>query len=338
MRPFVSICMIVRDEEPLLARCLESFAGAYDELVVVDTGSVDRTPEIAREHGARVERFEWRDDFAAARNFSCSFARGEWVFTPDGDEVLQPDGVGEKLAGWLRRMPERFDKLLVEQRTVVRGETVASLFVDRIFRNRPDLRWKYRIHEVIETPAERTAMTRDCHLLHDVAHKRRDDLRVGEERERMYLRALSLDIEDHPGDPRPVFYLAETLHGAGRHAEALQEFERYFELSEGSEPPRRAAAFRDAAAAAGASGDDARRRTYLYRSLEQDWRQAETYRALGELAMHHGNREEATHWLDVAARCEAASAGPRARPGAPAGDEPGRSRHPDRGKKRPHRR
>ncbi len=298
-RPFISMCMIVRDEEPYLDRCLESFAGVYDELIVVDTGSVDRTVDIALEHGARVKHFEWCDDFGAARNFSCNFARGEWIFTPDGDEYLRPSGMAEKVVGMLRGAPDHLDKLLVEQRTLVDGEVAISVMVDRIFRNRDDLKWKYRIHEVIETEADRTAMTRDFYFLHDCALKRREDMRVSKEREGMYIRALSLDIEDHPDDPRPMFYLAGTLYGAERHEEALEAYERYFELSQGQEPERRAVAFRDAAVASGALKDHLRQRAYLFRSLENDWRAVETYLALAELAIDRRNADEAAHWLEV---------------------------------------
>lgn len=298
------MCMIVRDEEPYLGRCLESFKGLYDELIVVDTGSVDRTVEIARNHGARVEHFEWCDDFGAARNYSCGFARGEWIFTPDGDEYLRPEGTAEQVVAMLRKAPAEVDKLLVEQRTLIVGEAPLSIFADRIFRNREDLKWKYRIHEVIETKAERTALTREIYFLHDCALKRREDMRVSKEREGMYLRALTLDIEDHPGDPRPVFYLAGTLYGAERHEEALEAYERYFDLSKGAEPERRAVAYRDAAVAAGELEDHQRQRAYLFRSLENDWRPIETYLALGELAIERGNRDEATHWLETSHRLE----------------------------------
>ena len=159
MAPFLSLCMIVKDEEPYLARCLESFHGAPDELIVVDRGSQDRTVAIAREHGARVEHFRWCDDFAAAKNFARELASGEWIVMPDGDEYLGPEGVAPRVVELLRQVPDRVDKLLIEQRTLLKDE-VLTLLVDRVFRNRPELRWKYRIHEAIEVPAARTAMTR----------------------------------------------------------------------------------------------------------------------------------------------------------------------------------
>lgn len=308
MSAFLSLCMIVKNEEPSIARCLRSFDGVADEIIVVDTGSTDRTVEIAKELGARVEHFEWCDDFAAAKNYACDFATGEWIIMPDGDEYLGPEGVAQRVVEMLRHVPEHIDKLLIEQRTLLDDGQI-TLFVDRVFRNRPQLRWRYRIHEAIEVSAERTAKTSDFYLLHEPGFKRRDDMRVSDARLEMYLRALGADVEDYPEDPRPAFYLASTLYGAERHEEALEAYERYFELSRGQEPARRAVAYRDASVAAGELGDLSRRRSLLYRSLEQDWRPAETYVALADLAEEQKNLEEAIHWLTVATTCKAPTTG-----------------------------
>lgn len=84
----ISLCMIVKDEEDFLPGCLESVRGVADEIVVVDTGSADRTVEIAREFGAKVYQYEWNDDFAAARNESLKYATCGWILVLDADERL----------------------------------------------------------------------------------------------------------------------------------------------------------------------------------------------------------------------------------------------------------
>jgi len=89
-KPGVSLCMIVKDEESNLARCLASVKPIVDEMIVVDTGSTDRTMDIAEFFGARVYEFEWSNDFAAARNFSISKAKGDWILIMDADEVISP--------------------------------------------------------------------------------------------------------------------------------------------------------------------------------------------------------------------------------------------------------
>src|SRR5687768_16414549 len=84
----VSIAMIVKNEQETLARCLDSVQGAVDEIIVVDTGSTDSTPEIARRYTDRVLTFPWCDDFAAARQFAFDHATGTWVGWLDADDVV----------------------------------------------------------------------------------------------------------------------------------------------------------------------------------------------------------------------------------------------------------
>ena len=86
----VSLCMIIKDEEKYLARCLASVKPIVDEMIVVDTGSADRSKDIAITFGAKVYDYDWENDFAAARNFSISKASGEWILILDGDEVISP--------------------------------------------------------------------------------------------------------------------------------------------------------------------------------------------------------------------------------------------------------
>ncbi len=88
--PSVTLTMIVKDEENNISQCLSSVAGLFDEIVVVDTGSKDRTREIAAEFGARVFDFVWVDDFAAARNAALARATGDYAFWLDADDVVDP--------------------------------------------------------------------------------------------------------------------------------------------------------------------------------------------------------------------------------------------------------
>lgn len=84
----ISLCMIVKNEELILARCLDSLRGLMDEIIIVDTGSTDSTKEVALRYTDKVYDFSWCDDFAAARNFSFSKATKDYIYAPDADEVL----------------------------------------------------------------------------------------------------------------------------------------------------------------------------------------------------------------------------------------------------------
>ena len=105
-RPRLSACLIVRDNERTLPACLESIRPWVDELAVVDTGSVDSTPQIARQFGARLGFFPWVDDFSAARNASFDLAQGEWLFWMDSDDVLPPAS-GRRLRQLIAEHPGR---------------------------------------------------------------------------------------------------------------------------------------------------------------------------------------------------------------------------------------
>ena len=84
----ISLCMIVKNEEEVLERCLNSLKGLMDEIIIVDTGSTDSTKEIAARYTDKIYDFSWCDDFAAVRNFSFSKATQEYIYAPDADEVL----------------------------------------------------------------------------------------------------------------------------------------------------------------------------------------------------------------------------------------------------------
>ena len=96
----ISLCMIVRDEEAVLGRCLESVAPAVDEIIVVDTGSMDGTKAVAAAYTDRIFDFAWVDDFAAARNASFAKATGDYILWLDADDVLLPEDLDALPREW----------------------------------------------------------------------------------------------------------------------------------------------------------------------------------------------------------------------------------------------
>src|SRR5262249_39783632 len=138
----ISACMIVRNESLVLERCLSSLSGAVDEIVVADTGSTDATPEIAARFGARICQYEWRGDFAAARNFGIDAATCDWIFIIDADEFLE-DGAQSQV----RAIAERTDAdgILVTQRSLLAADDLiqsADTQTLRLFRRRDGVRYE----------------------------------------------------------------------------------------------------------------------------------------------------------------------------------------------------
>ncbi|MEA2479115.1 MAG: hypothetical protein QOJ07_1037, partial [Thermoleophilaceae bacterium] len=145
----LSLCMIVKDEEEMLPRCLAAAKDAVDEIVIVDTGSTDRTVEIAESFGARILHHEWTGDFAAARNVSFDAAEGDWILYLDADEVMVEQDA-PRLRELTRRVWREAFYLVETNFTGDLGDgTAVTHNALRVFRNRPAYRFEGRLHEQI---------------------------------------------------------------------------------------------------------------------------------------------------------------------------------------------
>jgi tetratricopeptide (TPR) repeat protein len=162
--PGISLCMIVKDEERFLAGALASVAGVVNELCIVDTGSTDRTREIARAHGARVVDVAWNADFAAARNAALALATRGWIFVLDADERLMPESRAA-LSAVARTAPQGRGKWIICRNLTddYHGSGAMSNVLVRLFPNSPRIRYRNRIHEFVALdgddgglPADRT--------------------------------------------------------------------------------------------------------------------------------------------------------------------------------------
>ncbi len=148
MSAAVSLCMIVRNEAELLPRFFAAAAGLWDELVVVDTGSTDATPEIADAAGARVIRHRWRDDFAEARNVGLTAATGRFILFLDADEMAPPELVAA-LRGVVAS--ESIGAATVVMRNEFPNGHIRTTPLLRLFRRDEAIRFRHRIHEEVAT-------------------------------------------------------------------------------------------------------------------------------------------------------------------------------------------
>lgn len=229
-RERLSVCLIVKNEERFLGQCLASVKGLADQIVVVDTGSTDRTVAIAREHGAEVYPFTWCDDFSAARNAALQHATGDWVLSLDADEELPPENhpalrrllAQEDVMGW--RLP-LFD---------VGREESGHSYVPRLFRNAPGLFWIGRVHEQIFYSVE--ARRREWGLesrIGDAALRHHgyapEILRERGKVERN-LRLLEQAVLEIPDDPALLINYGLELIRSGRPAEGLRQYQAAFDM------------------------------------------------------------------------------------------------------------
>ncbi|QDU39660.1 SPBc2 prophage-derived glycosyltransferase SunS [Maioricimonas rarisocia] len=228
----VSACLIVRDNESTIRPCLESLRPWVDEIVVVDTGSQDATIRLCEQLGARVFEWAWRDDFAAARNVSIERARGEWIFWMDSDDTI-PEACGQQLRQ-LADGEHPANILGYVMQVHCPGDEPHDLtIVDhvKLFRNRPDLRFEFRIHEQI-LPAIRRAggdvAFTDIHVVHSGSD------RSPEGRQRKLKRdfhLLHLELRDRPDHPFVLFNLGMTHADAGEHVRATECLARCLDVS-----------------------------------------------------------------------------------------------------------
>lgn len=138
--------MIVKNEAFALPKCLQSAKKFVDEIVVLDTGSTDKTPQIARDYGAKVYDFQWCNDFSAARNEALKYVTGDWVLVLDADETLIPSIMPQ-----LKEAIQGEEYLLIN---LVRHEVGAIQspysMVSRLFRNHPDIRFSRPYHALVD--------------------------------------------------------------------------------------------------------------------------------------------------------------------------------------------
>ncbi|ADG81822.1 glycosyltransferase [Thermincola potens] len=149
----ISLCMIVRNEEKNLARCLLSCIDLIDEIIIVDTGSKDQTKKIARQFGGQVFDYRWEEDFAAARNFGLQQASGDWILVLDADEFLEA-ATAPRIKDLTTRA-DAADVYLVPVKNLMIPELGEwqTFMVLRLFKNSPDLRYQGKIHEQVHIPA-----------------------------------------------------------------------------------------------------------------------------------------------------------------------------------------
>ena len=221
----VSLCLIVKDEEGNLKKCLASFRSVCDEIIVVDTGSKDTTKQIAKRCGAKVFDYKWRDDFSAARNFAISKATKKWIMMVDADDVIKKSPL-RKIKMVLKTIPTAtkvvFLPYIYTQTDVQKGQTA---WLPRLWRRSMNLKYVFPIHEYLDlSKVNFKSITKvNAPIVH---RKLNQDYRPGLKRN---LKILIPAIKKKTDDLRILYYLVHDHRHLGKFKEALHWCEKYFE-------------------------------------------------------------------------------------------------------------
>lgn len=236
----ISQCMIVKNEEQNIRHALSWGKGVVWEQIVVDTGSTDKTMEIAREMGAKVFHFEWCDDFSAAKNYALAKASGEWIAFLDADEYLSAEDA-RKLPGMLKKIEKYSQK--ETQTSILRtawlhldedGNVFSAGQQDRIFRNMKTLRYQGRIHEYLQRiDGEQIyfATAENVSIMHTGYRQS-----VCSEKGRRNIPILKREVEENPENYDMWSYLGESYAANNQTMDALSCMEHVMEhcASDGS--------------------------------------------------------------------------------------------------------
>lgn len=230
-RARISQCMIVKNEEKNIEKALSWGKSIMWEQIVVDTGSTDNTVELATKLGARVLHFTWIDDFSAAKNFAIEQARGEWIAFLDADEYMDPKDA-RKMERILERLThDTFDAVSTGcQQVGDNGEIFLSATQVRFFRNRPDIRYRRRIHEQLVSDTGRSLRVGDASGEISVFHTGYQKKVVDEKNKNTRNRILiQKELELDPKNYEMMGYMGDECLGDGEDGEAALWYGRAIE-------------------------------------------------------------------------------------------------------------
>lgn len=218
--PTISLCMIVKNEEDVLARCLDCIKDIADEIIIVDTGSQDRTKEIADGYTDRVFFYQWKDDFASARNYSFSKATMDYCMWLDADDIITEKEQARLMALKSVLDPE-VDVVMMKYLTSFdqQGNCHFSFYRERLLKNGRGFIWNGRVHEAI-TPSGRIVYS-DIEIEHRKIGGGSPDRNLG-----IYQRMIA---EGETLEPRHQFYYARELYYHQKYEEAAGILEQFLE-------------------------------------------------------------------------------------------------------------
>jgi tetratricopeptide (TPR) repeat protein len=239
----ISVCLIVKDEEKWIAECVSHLKPLAEQIVVGDTGSTDRTIELAKHAGAEVFEMPWEDDFAKARNATIERAREPWIFSFDADERISAIDI-PKFRKTIEDLNSQanFEAIRITRRDYTLNPQISGFvpcsgeypeeknnpgyYVEhmvRIFRNLPYIRWRYKVHELID-PSLKGQIFESNLMFHHYGYLPEEEKRRG--KSRFYQEIGQRKLQDDPTNWKAHYDLGSEYLQCGKFPEAVSSLEK----------------------------------------------------------------------------------------------------------------
>lgn len=286
----ISLCIIVKNEEKYIGRCLESVAELVDEIIIVDTGSTDRTVEIVSDYTGKVYLYPWKDDFADARNYSFSKASMDYCMWMDADDILE-ETEREKFLQLKQSLAPDTDIVMMKYHTSFdeAGRPSFSYFRERWIRNCPRYRWSGAVHEVIAPNGK--ILYSDIAICHKKTGPGDPDRNL-----KIYRKMLA---DGKILEPRQQYYYGRELYYHGQYEEAVSVLERFLNSPEGW-IENKIEACSICADCYFRMKQEQPALTVLLRSMSFDLPRAELCCEIGKYFLERGNYHNAVYWFETA--------------------------------------
>ncbi len=289
----ISLCMIVKNEEDTLARCLITVKDIVDEIIIIDTGSTDKTKEIAWLFTDKIYDFKWINDFSAARNFSFSKATKDYVFWLDADDaILEPDRM--KLKKLKETLDPKIDVVMMNYNYSFdsEGNVLLSHFRERLLKRSKNFQWNDPIHEYISFGGN--VLNTDITITHKKTHSNNwRNLTILE----------SMMAEGKEFSPRNMFYYAREKFNVGEYDDAIEYFNKHLDSEKGL-PADNIVSCIHLAKAYRFKKDRKNMLKALLRSFEYDIPKAEICCLLGYYYKDAEDYSRAAFWFELALNLE----------------------------------
>lgn len=219
-----SACMIAKNEEKTIATCINSYKDIVKEIIVVDTGSTDKTIEIAESLGAKVYHYTWNNNFAEAKNFAIDQAKGDWIIFLDADEYFAND-TAKNIIPIIKRLHVSFDTIACKMKNIdyANGKMLDEVTHIRIFKRDKNIRYVNRIHEMLINKTRNKSLK--AFLVEEkdlvIYHTGYSLTNRGEKSERN-LKLLLLELDKGPEKPAIYQYISDCYFGIEDWVQAIK--------------------------------------------------------------------------------------------------------------------